>query len=233
MGALKFNDMVDAVRAKVADPQNIIEDAIELAVLEAVDIYGQYRPVEKVVDTNGDGGFLYSLPADYSEGFSAVIFIAYPFDNTQAEQPILSPGVDYEIIRDTTSLKLRFLTVVPAATETYRMAYTALHSIANTGSPPNSIPTSDERAVVNLGAALLCEMLAADFEKRSKSTLPDITLDLRGKANEYQIQADRYYRLFNRHLGIPEDGKPEAASLHIDTDWTMSTGERPLVHYRQ
>lgn len=226
MGNLKRNDLIEAIQAKLSDPANLDEDIYNFLIDEIISRYSQTRPLEKVEDTTGDGTFTYGLPSDWIEGFSTIISIEYPFDSTNQIPTPLRSSV-YRLYRDTSALKLRFLGVTPTSSETFRFRYTTQHTVTTTTS---TIANVDEQAVVNLGAARLCEILAAEFEKKSKSTLPEGQFDLRTKSQEYHTQADRYYTLWREDIGIPQDGSVKAASGEIDTDWSLSGGKSPITH---
>jgi hypothetical protein len=225
--AFNFNEYVETVKDKLSHPKNLDNNAWERIINEAINVYSLYRPDIKVADTSGTGVFDYSLPADYEDGFSSILSVEYPFDSNDQIPSLLKAGRDYRLYRDPTSLKLRFLSATPSTSETFRLTYTIVHVVTTAAS---TIPPPDERAVANLASALLAEQLAAEFEKTSPSTMPDITFDLRTKSKEYHDQSDRYYRLWSQQMGIPLDGRPSAASLHADTDWYLAGGLPTLTH---
>jgi hypothetical protein len=225
--ALTLNQHIEIVRIKLAYPANIKQEALELHIAEAVDRYSVERPDELVVDTVGDGGFDYAMPAGFVEGFSSIRSIEYPYVATTQVPPYMKSGKDYRPYRGDSALRLRFLNHSPSTSETFRTTFTAPHSVTEEAT---TVPAVDERAVSNLAAALLAEQLAAEYENKARSTMPDVTLDLRSKAQEYQTQADRYYRLWQKHMGLPEDGSPSGAVGWMDLDWAPQSGYPPLTH---
>jgi len=227
MGDLKMSQMADLVKIKLSNPANVDDDFLQEVIKESVALYSNYRPQIKVVDTVGDGGFVYSLPSGFVEEFSRVVAIEYPLNEATQDIPLLKEGIAWIFYRDTDAIKLKFLKSSPATTESFRTTFTLPHSITGAAT---TIPEVDERAVSNFAAALLGEMLAAEFEKKSRSTIPEGTFDLRTKAQEYQTQSDRYYKLWRMQMGIDEDGRPAAAVGWTDTDWYYQSGAAPLTH---
>lgn len=230
MGDLTKNDIVEQMQAKLANPANIKTETYEELVNEAVVEYSRHKPQVKVADTTGADVWDYALPTGWVTDFSNIISIEYPFNSATQDIDLIKEGVSWLYYQDTTSVKIRFLGSKPSASETFRVTYTLPHTVDNTSSTVNN---AHERSVVNYAAALLAEVLAAEFEKKGRSSLPEGTFDLRTKAQEYHAQADRYYKRWRQGMGIPEDGGPRAASESTDTDWKLSTGDTPLTHARQ
>ena len=221
------NELIQAIQRKVADEPNISEEKLDDTVEEALARYSQERPRTIAVDVPGTGAFEYNLPTGFVDDFSSMLSVQYPFDPTDQNPPYVKAGDDFQLYRGTVGLVLRFAESRPASGELFRATYTAPHTVTVSST---TVPQGDERAVINLGAALLCEMLAAEYERRSRSTLPEATFDLRTKSQEYQTQADRYYKLWRDQMGISDDGRPQAAVAWTDTDWTLSDLAPPLTH---
>lgn len=221
------NELVEVIKAKLSRPADVKAEDYQAVIDEAIAVYSKHRPRILVVDTTGDGTFEYSMPSGFEEEFSAILSIEYPYNTTNQYPIYIDEGRDFSVYRDDTALKLRFLNSTPSAAQTFRMTFTALHTITTSSS---TVPSIDTQCLVNLAAALMAEQLAADFENRAPSTYPDATIDLRSKAQEWQTQADRYYTQWNKCMGIEEGGGPEAAVAWTDYDWRLQSGESPLTH---
>ncbi len=225
---MNYNEILEATKRKVADPSDVQDGKIwETMINEAVDRYSRHRPLEKVEDIPGAGTFNVALPSDYLDGFSYIKTVEYPFVATQQNPTIIKQGRDYKEYRDASTVVLRMLRATPTASETVRLTYTTVHVLTTSAT---TIPRVDEQAVVNLSASLMCEALAAEFEKRTRSSMPETTFDLRSKANEYQTQADRYNRIWMEMMGISADGAPGAAIGVADFDMRLSNNQEPLTH---
>ena len=225
--ALFTNEYIEGIRDKLSRPKNIDEGMFKTALDEAIAAYSDTRPDETAEDTTGDGSFEYPLPAGWVEEFSGIISLAYPFVSTDQTYSYLKPGKDYTVDRTPSGLMLRFLAYIPTTAETFRIVYTIPHVVTGNST---TIPVVDEKAVLNCASGAMADMMAASYEKNTRTTFPDTQFDLRGKVNEYHTQADRYYKMWRMAMGISEDGSPAAASLHTDTDWYLAGGGEPLTH---
>ena len=226
---MNYNEVLEATRRKIADPADVQDDEIWKTMIdEAVDRYSRHRPLEKVSDIAGTGVFDIAYPSDYLDGFSYVRQVEFPFVATQQNPSYLKMGRDFLAdYRDESGIVLRLLSVTPDSTQIIRLTYTTVHILL---AASTTIPRVDEQAVVNLSASLMCEALAAEFEKRTRSSMPDTTFDLRTKSLEYQTQADRYNRIWMEMMGISADGAPAAAVGVADFDMRLSNGREPLTH---
>ncbi len=102
----------------------------------AVDAYSKDRPDLFSEDESGDGGKYYvmvgtsALLSDWIEGFSRVDSLEYPAAVVASdEQPTVLERDDYDdeywvAVATVQTRYLRFITVAPAATETWRIHYT-------------------------------------------------------------------------------------------------------------
>lgn len=226
---MNYNEVLEATKRKVADPSDVQDgDIWQTMIDEAVDRYSRHRPLEKVSDIAGSGTFDITYPSDYLDGFSYVKQVEYPYVATQQNPPLLKQGRDFKAdYRNESGIVLRLLRTTPTSSEVVRLTYTTVHILLSTST---TIPRVDEQAVVNLSASLMCEALAAEFEKRTRSSMPETTFDLRTKSLEYQTQADRYNRIWMEMMGISADGAPAAAVGVADFDMRLSNGQEPLTH---
>ena len=228
MSDLFFNELLEKVKQKLADPGEVQDGEIWKTMLtEAIDRYSRHKPDEKVSDIAGTGTFKLTLPSDYIDGFSSVVRVEYPFTEAQQTPVILRGGRDYAVYRNATGLELRFLAATPASGETVRFTYSTVHVVDIT---TTTIPDVDEQAVINLGASLMATALEAEFTKRARSTMPDTTFDLRSKAQEYRDLAKDYMKIWMDMMGIDENGGPAAAVAVADYDMKLTGGRAPLTH---
>ncbi len=227
MSDLFFNEMVTKVKQKLADPGEVQDAEIWKTMLtEAIDRYSRHKPDEKVADIPGTGAFKLTLPSDFIDGFSSVVRVEYPFDEATQNPQMLRGGRDYSVYRNATGLELRFLSATPAASETVRLTYNTVHVVTIAAT---TIPDVDEQAVINLGASLMATALEAEFTKRTRSSMPDTTFDLRSKAQEYRDLAKDYMKIWMDMMGIDEHGPAAAVSI-ADYDMKLTGGRTPLTH---
>lgn len=205
-----LNAYIDRLRQKLSDPPNVEAATHEAIVQEAVRIYSRHRPQIKVEDITGTGSFNVDLPDGFIDDFSHVVAVEYPYDSGD-QIPAYIKDTDYLPYRTPTGFVLRMLTSTPATSEVVRLTYTLPHSLDNSST---TIPIQHEDAVMNLAAALVAEMLAAEYTEELRSPIGDITVDFQAKAEQYRLLAERYYRLFRIGISLHESGVDPC------TDWT-------------
>jgi hypothetical protein len=178
-----------------------------------------------VEDITGTGTFDLPLSGTFIEDFSSISTVEYPYD-AASQIPSTTKETSYIVYRSPTGLMLRLLSGTPSASETVRIAYTSTHAVTVTES---TIPAHHNSAVANLAAGILAEILASEFAQKTVSSMPDLMLDMRSKAREYQTQADRYYKLWKIGIGLPESGI-SAAVGYRDLDFSTSWRRPWLLH---
>jgi hypothetical protein len=201
---MTVDQLIDRVTAKVKDASGeITPDDYEAAAVEALKCYSRHRPRHLVEDLPGTGANDLALPADWAEGTSTVVSVEYPVGRIPES---LIDARDYRLYRAPAGLKLRLLTVAPAAPETVRLLYTTQHTEA-------SIPVGDEEAVANLAAAVCLRQLAARYGQTSDPTIGADVVNYRSKADEFRRLAQAYDEAANAHLGIGTKTDTAAASV--------------------
>jgi len=217
--------LIDDVKAKVKDTSGKLVDPTDFDsnISEAISIYSKYRPREVVEDITGDGGHDYALPTAWDSGFSHVRDIEYPVD---AVPETMLEDEDWKIYRLPAGEKLRLINATPAATETFRVRHTALHTEA-------TIPAADIDAVANLAAALCCEMLANAFAMTGDPAILADAVNYHSKSGEFSRRAKQFRELFNRFLGIRDGTIVTAASAVKDNDVNYPWGGDRLTHQRR
>lgn len=208
----------------LGDPDRIF------AISAALKKYSGHRPRIVPEDEAGNGSFDYaiSLLADWTEGFSTIKAIEYPVDDANVAAPILDEG-SWCIYRKPAGSFIRLLHETPAATESLRITYTALHTCTDTACTVNAY---DEEALQMLAASIFCDMLAAYYSQTSDSTIQADSVDHKSKAAEYASRARAYRKLYFDHLGIRE-GETPAASVTHDQDSLPSWAADHMTHGRR
>lgn len=215
--SLYRNEFIEAIERKLSHPPNIESEQYGLALDEAIVEYSYFVPLVQISDTTGNGTFEVSLPADWNSTYSNIMGIEYPYDST-VQHPTMLAESDYTIYQVSNSTyHLRLYTAQPTTGEILRISYTVPHTVTTTAT---SISITDERNVLNYACGLVCEIIAAEFEKQSRTSLPNVTVDLQMKYQQWQTTADRYYQRWRTGMKISDDTKPRAAST-----WTNIQGQ--------
>jgi len=208
----------------LGEPEKIM--AIGIAVKE----HSKHRPLIIVEDEAGAAAFDYALTllASWAEGFSSIKTVEYPVDDTDADAAILQDDA-WTIYQKPAGKYLRFLEDKPAASESFRVTYTALHTCTDAAC---TVETAQEEAVQILSAAHFCNMLAAYYAQTQDSTIMADSVDHKSKAAEYAARSRAYRKLYFDYMGI-EEGKTVAASVTRDQDAATSHRGDQLTHPRK
>ncbi len=223
-------DYIVAIGKLVGGEHPLGEPEKLLAIGMAVKTHSRHRPRVIVEDESGDGGFDYAMTllASWTEGFSKIKQVEYPVDDTDETADILQDDA-WTIYEKPSGKSLRFLEDKPAATESFRVTYTALHTCADDDS---TIESLDDEAVQALSAAYFCEMLATYYAQNQGSTINADSVDHTSKARDYSARAKSYRKMYFDHLGV-EEGKTLAASVTRDQDKAASWGSDKLTHKKR
>lgn len=199
----------------------------QLAIDAALKEYSRQRPRIVPEDEAGSGAIDYAvtLLASWSEGFSVIRKIEYPVDDDSPDDTTLQDAA-WKLYEKPAGKVIRFLEDTPAATETFRVTYTALHE-ANASAC--SVPDADEQAVQMLAASYFCKMLSAYFSATNDTTVQADSVDHKSRAAEYAARAKMYRESFFSHLG-QEENKLMPASVTRDQDLQPSWRGDKLTH---
>jgi hypothetical protein len=200
------------------------------AISAALKKYSGHRPRIVPEDEVGNASFDYALTllAEWTEGFSTIKSVEYPVDDTVVEADVLGDDA-WQIYQKPAGKVLRLLEDTPAATESLRIIYTALHTCTDAAC---TVPSYDEEALQILAASIFCDMLAAYFAQTQDSTIQADSVDHKSKASEYAARARAYRKMYFDHLGIKE-GETPAASVTKDQDMQGSWGAGKMTHGRR
>lgn len=202
--------------------------AIGQALLE----HSRHKPLEIVEDLSGDGGYAYALSglASWDEDFSSVLAVEYPVDDTDEDQQILNPGEDWKVYKAPTGRELHFLFDKPAATETFRVTYTAPHAV---DADSSTVASMDDAAVQTLAAAKFCRILAARNAANEDSSMAADSVDHVSKRREYEAAAKSYEAEYYDHIGAKPKSAPKPGCAFADWDVDNQDGSDRLTHGRR
>ena len=126
----KYNDFKQKVLDIVRDDaEKITPEEKERHIQEALKIYSKHRPRELVKDVTGDSTYDYAIAThltSWVKGFSLIKSIEYPAD--ERDPSYVDEWLIYE---KQDGQYIRLLEDVPAASETMRIIYTALHILSS------------------------------------------------------------------------------------------------------
>jgi hypothetical protein len=206
------------------------EAAKILAIGLAVKTYSKHKPRIVIEDEVGAGVFDYavSLLAEWSDGFSMIQQVEYPVDDTDESAEVLDEDA-WMLYRKPAGDYLRFLEDVPAATETFRVTYTALHTCTDA---TGTVKAVDDEAVQALAAAFYCEMLATWFAQNQDSTIQADVVDHTSKARDFAARAKAFRKVYRDHLGLRDENMVAPATAVADLDLKYPGGGERLTHPR-
>lgn len=228
---------IDATNPLLADGTTL-----QAAIDAAVSKYSQDRPRTVVEDETGNSSGYYVLVgtgavlSSWSDGFSQIQSIEYP---------AAAVGVDYvpgyldrqddwdDSYQDATKTYLRLKSIMPSASETVRVTYTAPHTHTTI---TDTVKTADKEALYDLAAHYGCLALGTKMAGSSDSTISADSVNYRDSQLRYKQQAEAWLASYNRRMGISDDGKGGAggvpgASANGDWDTTYQNTRMPrLTH---
>lgn len=220
-------DCIAAIGNMVGGELPLDEAEKILAISMAMKEHSRRRPHVVVEDEDGDGGFDYAvtLLASWATGFSVIKTVEYPVDDDDETPDILQDDT-WMMYEKPAGEYLRFLEDEPSATETFRVAYTALHTCTDAAC---TVEAFDEEAVQALAAAHFCNMLSAYYAQTQDSTINADSVDHSSKGREYAARAKMYRKIYFDHLGVKEGGVLPA-SVTRDQDKKASWASDKLTH---
>jgi len=180
-------DVKESVEILVQDSSTALSTANrELLIKRAVEAYSLCFPLQTVKEYAGNSiAYQFALPADFYEGFSAVLLVEYPAD----EQPLcfLKQDTYPQVLKKTDGLYLHFDSFTPGA-YTIRIIYTTLHTVATVGGAL-SVPLGDFMMLCYLTAHLWLQTLANKYANTQDSSLSADVVNYRTKSDEYAARA--------------------------------------------
>lgn len=235
---------INAVRYRLLDvdatnPNLATSTTLQAAIDAAVSRYSQDRPRVVTEDKAGNGTPFYvlvgtgALLAAWSDQFSQVQAIEYPAAAVGADHvpTYLERQDDWqEDYRDASKTYLRLLTASPAASETVRITYTALHTHDTV---TDTVPVADREALYDLCAHYACLALGTEAAGSSDPTISADSVNYRDSQLRYRQQAEDWLKSYQRRMGIDPKGdgggSQKAASAVADWDREYQGGRMPFL----
>jgi hypothetical protein len=192
------------------------------AINSALALHAKHRPRQIVEDVAGTGGFDYALSgfASWADGFSRIVQVEYPVDDTSPDASVLEEE-DWTIYKKPAGDVLRFLDATPETDETIRVTYTARHMFDD--DDVCSVAEADDSAVQKLAAALYCRILAAAYAQDDDSTIQADSVDHSSKRREYEAQAGKYRSEYDEHMGLGKTKEGSLKAACATQDWDMQS----------
>lgn len=183
---------------KLVDP-----DDYDSAITAALMRYSKGKPRNLVRDLPGTDSHDLALPVEWSSDFSVVVSLEYPVGTVPAD--MLQPA-DWCLYVSPASTVLRLSDLIPAATESVRCTFTALHTEA-------TLPVVDQEAVVDLAAANCLLQLSAAYGNSIDNTIQADSVDHQSKTDQYRRLAQELRRKGLAALGLDDEDAAPAASV--------------------
>jgi hypothetical protein len=209
------NDYVARLQRDLQDVGDFLQpDDVTTFLRQAVLIYSKDRPLIKIHEITGDGtSFDFAMPSDWLENFSSINGdIEYPVDDSIQQQSLLDRN-DWKIIRKlvstTTTLYLRFLSIIPANTKKARFEYMTQHTLSTATS---TVKDGDYEAVISMAASLCYWALASRFAQSSDSTISADVIDYSRKSDIYTDLAKEKMNTYRTMMGLGEQAKNKTAA---------------------
>lgn len=233
------NRMMDLA---ATNPNLATSTALEEAVVNAVTKYGQDRPLKTVLDITGQTSPYLpivgsgALLTGWLDGFSSIHRIEYPAAAVSANYvpTYLTVGDDWEYYDGPAIKYVRLKTIVPVASETFRVTYTMRPSHTQAS---DTLPAADLDAVCDLAAHYCCVALATKAAASSDPMLQADSVNHRDAQLKFKQQADVWLAEYNSKMGIVTGGEGSSAgskagaSANTDWDQTFQSGLPFITHW--
>ncbi|MBA7652873.1 hypothetical protein ES703_60712 [subsurface metagenome] len=177
-------------------------DEIDDYVQAALKRYSHHKPQSLAHEFQGDGGYDYSLPDDWIQGFSRITQVEYPYDQ---QRPNIIPHEEWtlflKLMNSTQTFVLRFLAISPVAGEYVRITYTIPHVVDDSSS---TVFDNDFDAVCCLAASYCCGALSRKYSQTSDPTIAADVVNYAAKASSYASRAKELFQAYLDQLGLTE-----------------------------
>lgn len=168
---------------------------VSTAIGLVINRYNKDRPLQLIEDCLLGEGLVIEMPEFWVDGFSSIVTIEAPI----GRNPPSYVTEDYYYVYDlpASSVELRLLTAVVPIGELCRIRYRAKHTTAST------FVEDDLETLACLGAAILCDQLAATYSHDSNATIQADTVDHVDKARKFSNRARDYRARYESKFGKP------------------------------
>tara|TARA_Y100000310_G_scaffold3579_1_gene4465 strand:+ start:1492 stop:2220 length:729 start_codon:yes stop_codon:yes gene_type:complete len=211
------------------------QEILEADILQAIDLtvrtFSRSIPREIVEDEVGDGGKYYPLTnlASWVNDFSRIVSIDYDSGSRVGsdEQPrfLDKNNLAWSYYRDATVRYLFFPGLAPTSSITFRVTYTALHTLSETTS---TVPSQYENAVIYLTVSHILRFAQVRMEQGTGGQGSSEFTGFRNKGSGFGNIAEHYEQLYIKEMG-GADGVPAALATR-EFDMTFAHGEQYLFH---
>jgi hypothetical protein len=199
----------------------------------AVAEYSGQRPQALVALLTGAGSFDFTLSAtnfpSWSQGFSAITSVLYPYTATNATSPALARW-DYGIVLlPVTGYVLRLLSgEKPTASQKLLVYYTAPHAVTASAS---SVSASDDEALADLSACYGCNAMAAQAQQGMDGSISADSVNRLSRSAEYRSQATRWRDAYRAKMGLDGSAVPATILLADIPQRPVNPGARGLLFH--
>lgn len=218
-----FNARVDSLLLDDADW--LTSSRVDENIVAAAKLYSLHKPLVKVDEFAGDGGYDYDLPDDWIQGFSRISQVEYPYDE---QNPSIVPKEEWTIflklVGSTQTYVLRFLDTSPTASDSVRVTYTIPHSILAGSS---TVHQNDVEAVCHLATSLCLRAIASKMLQTSQPTIAADAVSYAAKSSAAASRAKEFFQSYLVAMGLTEE---VAATGIKEFDTGFVWGEEYLVH---
>jgi hypothetical protein len=224
-------ESIESIRARIIDPgraggNKTMETAdVGRALDNAVSRYSKDRPRELVASFSGSVSHYYDMSTNlpsWVRGFSVLNAVEYPVGTANVDHQWLDSR-DYEIYASATDTDYVYFPVhTPGTAETIRARYSAPHTHTDS---TDTVYSEDLEAVRDLGASIVCEMLATRASGMTNSGINADSVNYRDAQLRYTQEAKAWYEKYKIHMGFPSEG-PRAVGIVLSypSESTNRTG---------
>ena len=193
--------------------------------------YSKDAPFVDVIEFDGDAGQYYPITnlTDWEDGFSKIRAIEYPAAAVASdEEPQMLETDDYTLFEDATAEYIYFPNHTPAATEEVRVWYSAPYGFSGTPDAVD-IPPEDFYAICLLAASYCCDVLSTYFATHVDVADGRLNVKRDKVSAKYDERAKKYEAGYLKHMNLPLDGRPKAAT--VIGEWDVRPWGREYVFH--
>ena len=207
------------------------ESDMDEALTQAVKSFSLEKPYEVVEDEVGDSGKFYPLSnlASWENDFSRIISIDYDagtrVSSDEMPQYLSVDDGEWRFYEDGSGVRyLHFPYRSPSSSVTYRVKYTAFHTLTDVLS---TIPKQYEEAILYLAISRFATQIRIHIEKGLENSAGGDYPSLRNRGSGFSSLSDTYAEMYREEMGGSE---VVPASAFRETDLRALSG-RPFLHH--
>lgn len=220
----RTRDLAQDLAMSLSDTQ------IAEAARQGLAVYSKDAPRHVAEDFTGDGSaWQFEFTGPFVTRQSSIVRVEYP---TGERPPCYLAANDWDIYIDVDGTPALILTsVTPSPSQTVRVTYSALHTIANLdGATATTIPAHHEHALVCLICAFTLQQAANRMTHEMEAPLFQGDVRERGdKAKSASARAEELRKVYQDLVGVSDGPAPAMAQVDWDTSYAGS-GVDHLTH---